>query len=32
MHSDSKDSEGLGVARMDDGQLGDQDSVFYEDG
>ena len=32
MLSDSKDSEGLGVARMSDGQLGDQDSVFYEDG
>ena len=32
MLSDSKDSEGLGVVRMSDGQLRDQDSVFYKDG
>ena len=30
--SDREDLEGLGVVRMGDGQLRDQDSVFYEDG
>ena len=30
--SDSEDLEGLGVVRMSDGQLRDQDSVFYKDG
>ena len=32
MLSNSEDSEDLGVARMSDSQLGDQDSIFYEDG